>query len=71
MKKLELENFGVVEMEAKEMKETDGGFLGLLIAAALVVEVVCYATAGDIILDFNHYTGVVRKGMERGAAAAH
>lgn len=25
MKKLELQNFGVVEMHAKEMRETDGG----------------------------------------------
>lgn len=30
MKKLELQNFDVVEMDAKEMKETDGGILGLL-----------------------------------------
>ncbi len=29
MKKLELQNFGVLEMDAKEMIETDGGLFGL------------------------------------------
>jgi lactobin A/cerein 7B family class IIb bacteriocin len=32
MKQLSLENFGVQELDAREMKETDGGFLGIGIA---------------------------------------
>ena len=31
MKKLQLENFGVQELDAKEMKEIDGGFLAFLL----------------------------------------
>ena len=31
MKNLELKNFGVVEMDAKEMNEIDGGIIPLLI----------------------------------------
>lgn len=37
MKKLELQNFGVVEMDSKEMRETEGGFLAFLIFAVIVV----------------------------------
>lgn len=52
-----LENFGVQELSFKEIKETEGGFLPLLIyGAALLVEVACYAAAGDIILNFNSYS---------------
>ena len=35
MKNLELEQFGVLEMNAKEMKETDGGCIEILVALAL------------------------------------
>jgi len=37
MKKLDLNYFGVQEMNAMEMKETDGGIIWLLIAAAVVL----------------------------------
>ena len=34
MQTLELENYGTVEMNQNEMKEVDGGFLGIVLAAA-------------------------------------
>ena len=36
MKKLNLESFGVQEMNTKEMAEVQGGFLGFLLGAAAV-----------------------------------
>lgn len=36
MKKLDLENYGVQEMNAMEMKETDGGFAWLLVALLVI-----------------------------------
>lgn len=36
MKKLNLESFGVQELNAKEMAEVQGGFLGFLLGAAVV-----------------------------------
>jgi lactobin A/cerein 7B family class IIb bacteriocin len=68
MKNLNLENFGVQEMDAREMENVDGGILPLL---ALAVEVVFFGAAADIILDFDHYRDVSKKGLARGAAAAH
>ena len=35
MKNLELKNFGVVEMDAKQMEETDGGFLPLAVIGGI------------------------------------
>jgi len=51
-----LENFGVQELNAREVRETEGGIIPLLLyGAALVIEVGCYALAGDIIINFNSY----------------
>ena len=33
MKKLELQNFGVLELDAQEMKEIDGGIVPIVLAA--------------------------------------
>jgi len=37
MKNLELTSMGVHEMSTLEMKETDGGFIWLLVAAAVIL----------------------------------
>ena len=61
-----LENFGVQEMSLSEQKSIDGGFLPLLIyGAALVVEVACYALAGDILLNFDEYTERLENAMNK------
>jgi hypothetical protein len=41
MKNLNLNGFGVLEMNAKEMRETDGGFIPLIIAAVALVVSSC------------------------------
>ena len=40
-----LENYGVQEINAEEIRETDGGFLGILLAAAATYLV--YETLGN------------------------
>ena len=42
MKNLDLNSYGVQEMNAVEMKETDGGFIFELAAAATIAYVVYY-----------------------------
>lgn len=56
MKNLELQNFGVVELNAKEMEETDGG-LPWWLPAALVV--------GLVISAVNNF-GDIREGIQDG-----
>ncbi len=53
---MNLENLNLVELNAQEVKETDGGIIPLIIGfGALLVEVGCYAAAGDMILNFKSY----------------
>lgn len=58
MKKLELENFGVQELSAKEMEDVNGGFWGFLVGFA-VAAVALWGVANfvkDVIIegeDFN------------------
>ena len=71
MNTLEFEKFGVQGLDAKEMVEVDGGWIPFIIAgAALVVEVVAYAAAGDLILDFDHYRRIGEQAAADGKAAA-
>lgn len=39
-----LENYGVVSLDTQEMKETEGGFVILLVIAGLLVLSACKAT---------------------------
>ena len=46
MKNLDLNNYGVLEMDAVEMRETDGGFLLAAAAVTLAVLYVAGTSAG-------------------------
>lgn len=41
-----LENFGVQELSAKEIKNTTGGFLGILFAAIVIIVAGIFANDG-------------------------
>mgnify|MGYP000978782139 CR=1 FL=1 len=58
MKQLSLENFGVQELDAREMKETDGGLLAYLIGTALI--------AGSITVAVTAACLLVSEGFEAG-----
>jgi len=45
---MNLENLNLVELDAQEQKEVDGGFLGLLVAYALQAVVVTGLAAGVV-----------------------
>ena len=55
---MNLEKLNLVELDAQEVQETEGGIIPLL---ALVVEVACYAAAGDIMLNFNEYSKTLER----------
>ncbi|PIY09925.1 MAG: hypothetical protein COZ17_11530 [Flavobacteriaceae bacterium CG_4_10_14_3_um_filter_33_47] len=42
-----LENFSVQELNAKEIKNTNGGFLGILIAAVIIIAAGIFANDGN------------------------
>lgn len=60
MKRLELENFGVQELDAKEMKETDGGLV-LGIHRWLIEGL---GAVGGAMSDFAH---AFKDGFQKGA----
>ena len=51
MKTLNLEQMGVQEMDAVEMKEVDGGFIGALFAIMVVFEIGFFI--GDLLAGRN------------------
>lgn len=59
-----LESLQLTELDAREVREVEGGIIPfLLYGAALLVEVAFYAAAGDIILNFNSYSETLESKM--------
>lgn len=57
MKKLELENFSVLEMDAKELQKVDGGWWQAALAAAGAI-IYLYNEGGDLVRGFKEgYNG--------------
>ena len=67
MKTLELENYGVAEMEHGEQNETDGGWLPSVYA---IVKAVATWWAVEAANDSDAHTKAMQKGFEGGQDAA-
>ena len=53
---MNLEKLNVVELDAQEKLSVDGGILpALLYGGALLVEVVCYSLAAELIINNEEY----------------
>ena len=61
MKNLELQNYGVATLSAREMRTTNGGIIPLL---AIAVEVVCFGLAADIVLNFDYYSDRLKSALD-------
>lgn len=66
MKNLVLDNYGMVEMNLDEQKETDGGIWPLIAAGVVALGEAagwsCAAIAGDIVMNWNSAVAAVNKG---------
>jgi hypothetical protein len=54
MKNFDLYSMGVQEMNTREMKETDGGFIWFLVAAVVVLCTASSCVNGDLTFQFGH-----------------